>query len=263
MAKYNKCGKAVNTIDNMVGKRFGRLVVQERYPENSPDRKAQWVCLCDCGATTIATGRQLRSGMKRSCGCLRKDGIINRSTKHGYATRKGASKIYKTYQDIIRRCYNPKYKAYHRYGGSGITVCDEWRTPTKGFLAFKEWAESHGYNDDMIIERHNMNGPFSPDNCKVVPKTDRVDIHNYTKVLYDGEEELTIIEFCAKYGYKRSTFYAVLKNGWSINMIIFAAKHPDLRMRLKDGKFVDSKGFIHLVPKIDQSKVGDPYGKKV
>lgn len=54
---------------DMVGKRFGRLVVIE---ECGRDKFGQvtWKCLCDCGNETIVRGRSLRCGDIKSCGCL-------------------------------------------------------------------------------------------------------------------------------------------------------------------------------------------------
>ena len=55
----------INEVDN----RYGKLVVlkQEILPQK---HNAYWMCLCDCGKTTIVAGSSLRSGTTKSCGCL-------------------------------------------------------------------------------------------------------------------------------------------------------------------------------------------------
>lgn len=56
---------------DLTGKVFGRLKVLSR--EIIPNKRPRWECLCECGNTTISTTADLRSGDKKSCGCLRKD----------------------------------------------------------------------------------------------------------------------------------------------------------------------------------------------
>ena len=47
-----------HNFKDITGQRFGRLTVLYRCPENSKDRKAQWVCKCDCGNIVIVTGKK-------------------------------------------------------------------------------------------------------------------------------------------------------------------------------------------------------------
>lgn len=56
--------------------------------------------------------------------------------------RVSATKLYRLWESIKARCYNPKRKDYNNYGGRGITICKEWFC----FDAFKNWALENGYN---------------------------------------------------------------------------------------------------------------------
>lgn len=57
---------------DMVGRRAGRLLALREF-ELRKDGKVQWVCSCDCGNETLVSGKHLRHGGVRSCGCLAKE----------------------------------------------------------------------------------------------------------------------------------------------------------------------------------------------
>ncbi|MDD4624634.1 MAG: hypothetical protein PHX40_04625 [Bacilli bacterium] len=67
-------------IIDLIGERFGRLVVKKRV-ENNQQNQVQWLCQCDCGNEKIITGYNLRSGVK-SCGCLQKEMVIKANKKY-------------------------------------------------------------------------------------------------------------------------------------------------------------------------------------
>jgi hypothetical protein len=58
---------------DLTNQRFGRLVVIKYYGNNSANSNAMWLCQCDCGNKTVVDGVRLRSGITKSCGCLRRD----------------------------------------------------------------------------------------------------------------------------------------------------------------------------------------------
>ena len=60
------------SVINIIGQKFGRLLVLTRAGSNS-DKKATWNCLCDCGNNKVLSGKELRQGKIKSCGCLRSD----------------------------------------------------------------------------------------------------------------------------------------------------------------------------------------------
>lgn len=59
-------------LKNEIGNTYGYLTVIERA-ENTKEGRAQWLCQCKCGNTTIVLGKHLRSGNTKSCGCYQKE----------------------------------------------------------------------------------------------------------------------------------------------------------------------------------------------
>lgn len=148
-------------IVNMLGVRAGRLTVVSYYGKNKTN-EALWVCLCDCGKEVIIKGRNIRSGNTKSCGCLCRDVAAkmgNSRTTHGMSE----TRIYSIWCDMKRRCYNASNKEYHNYGGRGIRVCNEW---IMDFDEFYNWSIASGYNENLTIDRIDVNGNYSANNCR-------------------------------------------------------------------------------------------------
>lgn len=119
------------------------------------------------------------------------------------------------YRHMKDRCYNPKNYEYNKYGGRGIVVCDEWINHervktlgrvTKGWLAFKEWALSNGYKDNLSIDRINNDKGYSPDNCRWADaKTQSNNRGDFVyKITYKGKTQ-TLKQWCKELDLKYPT----------------------------------------------------------
>src|SRR5882672_6575641 len=60
-------------LNELTGKRFGRLVVSCRAPSDSGNNAA-WTCACDCGNVVVVRGIFLRKGQKY---CSHRCGLHN------------------------------------------------------------------------------------------------------------------------------------------------------------------------------------------
>lgn len=121
--------------------------------------------------------------------------------------------LYRRWQGMKDRCYNPANAFYHRYGKRGISVCPEW---VHSFATFKEWAEQNGYKEELSLDRINNDGNYEPSNCRWA--TSKQQSRNYSRnlqVTAFGETK-TAIEWAsdARCAVKSNTLYQRLEVGW-------------------------------------------------
>lgn len=192
---------------DLTGKRFGRLVILERVESNRKDKPA-WLCLCDCGNEIVSYSDYLSSGHTRSCGCLSREKVRERSTTHGYS----GTRLYNIWHGMIQRCECRSDARYKNYGARGIFVCRDWHD----FQSFLDWAIINGYSDKLSIDRINNDGPYSPDNCRWTNCVIQSNNRRKNRIInYNGETN-TLSEWCRKLGLKYKTVSRRLEIGHSL-----------------------------------------------
>ncbi len=213
--KYGKC-KSCGCMksSNLSGKKFNRLTVIRRDGKYKSGN-IRWLCQCECGNFTHASKHSLESGEVKSCGCYIAEKTGIRNFKHGgFGTR-----LYEIWRQMHRRCYGKNNKAYPLYGGRGIAICDEW----KEYEHFEKWALSHGYSENLTIDRIDVNGNYTPENCRwATVKEQANNRRNNRNISYKGEIH-TISEWSERYGVNQQKLRDRLsRNGWDLEKALKA-----------------------------------------
>ena len=135
------------------GVRYGRLVVRERALNHGT--RAAWDCVCDCGGTAVVSGKDLRSGHTRSCGCLRVDTIREASLTHGQSQ----DPEYRVWATMLQRVGQ---RAYYK----DVDVCERWLM-FENFLAdMGPRPEPNENGEHYSLDRIDPFGNYEPGNCR-------------------------------------------------------------------------------------------------
>lgn len=194
---------------DMKGYKYNGCEVLNRAGSNKYGR-AIWAVKCHCGNIFYPEGASIRNNESNSCGCSRNEtrkkmGEDNKT--HGETK----TRLYATWQNMKKRCHKKSHKSYSYYGGRGIKVCDEWYN---SFEKFREWSINNGYDDNLTIDRIDVNGNYEPKNCRWSTLLEQgSNRRNNTLILYNGEI-LTQAEVCRRTGlskYMVKKYFTIVK----------------------------------------------------
>lgn len=129
-------------------------------------------------------------------------------TIHG----KRHTRIYSIWTDMKTRCTNEKQAKYKRYGGRGITICDEW---LHDFGAFYDWATQNGYSEYLTIDRIDNDGNYCPENCRWIPMREQAANKSTNHLITHDGRTLTISEWARQIGISREVLKdRICRYGW-------------------------------------------------
>lgn len=121
-----------------------------------------------------------------------------------------------------RRCYSKTRKHHEFYFGKGIRVCTEWKD---NFMTFYDWAINNGYNDNLTIDRININGNYEPSNCRwITIKEQQRNKSTNNKITYNNKT-YCLAEWAEKLSITTQTLWnRIYRYNWSIECALITPK---------------------------------------
>lgn len=204
-------------LENLSGKVFGRLTVIKKLPK-IPNQHIKYICQCECGKIKEVYAHCLKSGASKSCGCLKDESIIKRSTKHGNKTRSNPSPEYIAWVLMIQRCYNKNHPSYPNYGGRGITVCERWLHSFESYLADVGKRPSSKHSADRYP--NNETGNYEPSNFRWATKREQAGNVRTNKWLEYKGKKLILMDWSRLLNIGQSTIAYRLNRKESFDSIV-------------------------------------------
>ncbi len=131
----------------------------------------------------------------------------------GFGPTRG-SRTYTSWIAMKQRCLNPSTPCYPRYGGRGITICEEW------INSFPQFLKDMGLRPPKTsIDRKNNDLGYTPENCKWSNRHEQATNSNPGAkpdfITYNGIT-LTVLGWAMKLNLDRSTIYRRIRSGWTM-----------------------------------------------
>lgn len=199
-------------ISGILNSKIGSFTILEDVGVKKNSRFV--LCRCDCGVTKEVRLSDIKNGSSNNCGCKRKRMMSVKNITHGLS----GHPLYRIWRGIIERCFYEKHKAFNRYGGRGITVCEEWRND---FVAFYNWAIANGWQPGLEVDRRNNDGDYEPGNCRCVTQLINSRNKSSNRFLTHNGVTMCMSEWAEKVGIDQNTIKDRLnKLKWSVEKAI-------------------------------------------
>ena len=146
--------------------------------------------------------------------------VIKKKRFHGMPN----TKLFWLWCDMKKRCVTPSYDHYDRYGGRGISVCEEWK---EDFMNFYNWSMENGYEDGLSIDRIDVDGNYEPSNCRWIPLKEQHRNTSQNLFLEHNGERKCLAQWCEELGVNYGSAHARIQRGETeFERIMFCGKFP-------------------------------------
>jgi hypothetical protein len=113
------------------------------------------------------------------------------------------------WSSMVRRCTNPRNKAFPAYGGRGITVCDRWRDFTNFLADMGECPEG------LSIDRKDNDKGYEPGNCRWATQSEQCRNTRRNVILTLNGVSHCLVEWAEITGINYGTLNDRIRRGWS------------------------------------------------
>lgn len=162
---------------------------------------------CICGNEREFYRRRVEVGLRKSCGCGRGSPIHGQSDK---------IPEYAIWQAMRQRCLNPNSHEYHRYGGRGITICEQWNS-FQNFLADMGYRPSPEYQ----IERRDNDGNYTPENCYWATRHEQMNNLSTTLYLEHKGKRMSVGNWAEELRMPKSVIVGRFKSGHTVESALY------------------------------------------
>ena len=163
-------------------------------------------------------------------------------------------RLRRVYRNMLSRCYNERSHAYGRYGGRGITVCDEWLANSWTFVVF---GLASGWRPGLDIDRKDNDLGYTPENVRFVSRLQNVLNRRVTRYVEIEGIRVPLAILARQYGYDYNLLRSrLLAQGWPLEKAL-AMNRQRARPR-KPRKFVATSTHSSRPRIIQREAAGTP-----
>ena len=167
---------------DLTGQPFGRYTVIREYGRKNG--AVTWLCRCDCGREKVVSVRHLRRGAVLSCGCLRDEKLVARSTTHGLTTdhKRLLSSIVKHIEIVRRPCaHGHEHYKYLRIPAKYLGASGAARFAQEVIKRYPKEAEEYEHDKSLELDK-DISGElvFAPWNIHFVTREENLSCRKNT-----------------------------------------------------------------------------------
>jgi len=213
-------GIDIKKAEKFIGTKRQKLTAIKFLRKSNEKTKSgdqMWLFKCDCGLFKEKSKGNFMLATTNNCGCIRPHKI------HGGSIRdkKGHQRpMYRKWVMMRQRCNNKNNPDYHFYGGRGIKQCERW----KDFKNFyedmgKSYEEHSSKFKDTTLDRIDVNGDYSPENCRWATRREQSNNRNYNVPITYRNKSQSAGNWVKELGLKmtaRNLYKRVFTRRWDI-----------------------------------------------